>query len=380
MSPDHNAMIGEAKSVSRFLYATGFSGHGFLQGPATGEILRDLVLGRDAVRRRHADERRPLRRRRCSHRSSMSSDRARADRRRPTSTSPLEALRDAIVDGRLRPGERIKEIPLAEELGFSRAPVRDALRLLERDGLVELVPNRGAIVPELRAVDVLEVYALRASLGTLALHKLMLESGRSRSPRWSASCAPGASGRAPARARGRRRRPRLPVSDRRRRRPAARHARVRAADLAGAHVPRRAGDRPARQRSPRILAEVEALHEAIVARDAHAAERLWREKFERWIRDLVGRLDEDFDDELWVALTRAEQTLTSGRPGDRPCTPRGAVARSPAGGLLGPGLSLRRSRCATGRRSPSGAGRSSRSRGRRRGFRCRSGTHVPCGR
>jgi sarcosine oxidase subunit beta len=47
MSPDHNAMIGEAKSVSRFLYATGFSGHGFLQGPATGEILRDLVLGRD---------------------------------------------------------------------------------------------------------------------------------------------------------------------------------------------------------------------------------------------------------------------------------------------------------------------------------------------
>jgi sarcosine oxidase subunit beta len=47
MSPDHNAMIGEAKSVSRFLYATGFSGHGFLQGPATGEILRDLVLGRE---------------------------------------------------------------------------------------------------------------------------------------------------------------------------------------------------------------------------------------------------------------------------------------------------------------------------------------------
>src|SRR4051812_20134335 len=86
----------------------------------------------------------------------------------------LEAVRDAIVDGRLRPGERIKEIPLAGVLGFSRAPVRDALRLLERDGLVELVPNRGAIVPELRAVDILEVYALRASLGTLALHKLML--------------------------------------------------------------------------------------------------------------------------------------------------------------------------------------------------------------
>ena len=48
------------------------------------------------------------------------------------------------------------------------------LRLLERDGLVRLIPNRGAFVPELRALDVLEVYALRASLGTLALQKLML--------------------------------------------------------------------------------------------------------------------------------------------------------------------------------------------------------------
>jgi sarcosine oxidase subunit beta len=46
MTPDHNAIIGEATGVSRFLYATGFSGHGFLQGPAVGEILGDLVLRR----------------------------------------------------------------------------------------------------------------------------------------------------------------------------------------------------------------------------------------------------------------------------------------------------------------------------------------------
>jgi sarcosine oxidase, subunit beta len=46
VTPDHNALIGEATSVSRFLYATGFSGHGFLQGPAVGEIVRDLVLER----------------------------------------------------------------------------------------------------------------------------------------------------------------------------------------------------------------------------------------------------------------------------------------------------------------------------------------------
>jgi sarcosine oxidase subunit beta len=47
VSPDHNALVGEAAGVSRFLYATGFSGHGFLQGPAIGEIVRDLVLGRE---------------------------------------------------------------------------------------------------------------------------------------------------------------------------------------------------------------------------------------------------------------------------------------------------------------------------------------------
>jgi sarcosine oxidase subunit beta len=47
VTPDHNALVGESETVSRFLYATGFSGHGFLQGPAVGEIVRDLVLRRE---------------------------------------------------------------------------------------------------------------------------------------------------------------------------------------------------------------------------------------------------------------------------------------------------------------------------------------------
>ncbi len=47
VSPDHNALVGEASAPGRFLYATGFSGHGFLQGPAVGEIVRDLYLGRE---------------------------------------------------------------------------------------------------------------------------------------------------------------------------------------------------------------------------------------------------------------------------------------------------------------------------------------------
>lgn len=49
VTPDHNALIGEADTPSRFLYATGFSGHGFLQGPAVGEVIRDLYLGRPPV-------------------------------------------------------------------------------------------------------------------------------------------------------------------------------------------------------------------------------------------------------------------------------------------------------------------------------------------
>jgi len=46
MSPDHNALVGEARDISRFVYATGFSGHGFQQAPAIGQTVRDLVLNR----------------------------------------------------------------------------------------------------------------------------------------------------------------------------------------------------------------------------------------------------------------------------------------------------------------------------------------------
>ena len=49
VTPDHNALIGESSQVSRFLYAAGFSGHGFLQGPAVGEVVRDLYLGATPV-------------------------------------------------------------------------------------------------------------------------------------------------------------------------------------------------------------------------------------------------------------------------------------------------------------------------------------------
>ena len=49
ITPDHNALVGESSTVSRFIYAAGFSGHGFLQGPAIGEVLRDLYLGNEPI-------------------------------------------------------------------------------------------------------------------------------------------------------------------------------------------------------------------------------------------------------------------------------------------------------------------------------------------
>lgn len=85
----------------------------------------------------------------------------------------LTQIREAIVAGRLQPGQRLIETELAEQLGLSRGPVRDAMRQLSREGLVTIRPNRGAIVNVVHAEDIVEVYALRAMLGMLALRNLL---------------------------------------------------------------------------------------------------------------------------------------------------------------------------------------------------------------
>lgn len=79
-----------------------------------------------------------------------------------------EALREAIVAGVLQPGERLMEIQLAEELGVSRTPVREAIRKLELEGFVVMVPRRGTYVADLSIKDINEVYEIRTSLDVLA--------------------------------------------------------------------------------------------------------------------------------------------------------------------------------------------------------------------
>jgi DNA-binding GntR family transcriptional regulator len=73
-------------------------------------------------------------------------------------------LRRAILDGQLRPGQRIGQASVAERYGVSRLPVREALRALENEGLVTLVPNAGARVTRLDAAELDEVYWLRERL------------------------------------------------------------------------------------------------------------------------------------------------------------------------------------------------------------------------
>lgn len=80
-----------------------------------------------------------------------------------------EALRRDIRDGRYGPGDRITELEVAERLGVSRTPVREALRRLESEGLLVSLPWRGVVVAELDRAQLLELYAMREVLeGTAA--------------------------------------------------------------------------------------------------------------------------------------------------------------------------------------------------------------------
>jgi len=75
-----------------------------------------------------------------------------------------DELQHAILEGVLRPGERLRAEALAQRFGTSRTPVREALLQLEAQGLVEVEPNRGAVVKAFDAADLLDLYELRALL------------------------------------------------------------------------------------------------------------------------------------------------------------------------------------------------------------------------
>ena len=82
-------------------------------------------------------------------------------------------LREEILHGRFRPGDRIRQEDIAERFGASRLPVREALRMLEAEGLTEHEPNKGSRVPRLSQHDVDVIYQMRERLEPLALSESM---------------------------------------------------------------------------------------------------------------------------------------------------------------------------------------------------------------
>lgn len=86
----------------------------------------------------------------------------------PLRQQVLEALRDSIVSGRLAPGQRLTERELIEMTGVSRTVIRESLRQLEAEGLIEIIPNKGPVVRKLSAAEAEDLYRIRAVLEGLA--------------------------------------------------------------------------------------------------------------------------------------------------------------------------------------------------------------------
>jgi len=80
----------------------------------------------------------------------------------------FNSMRDAIIMGKLKPGERLIENQISEKIGVSRTPVREAFRKLELEGFIEIVPRKGAIVKVLEKKDIEEVLQIRSVLEGLA--------------------------------------------------------------------------------------------------------------------------------------------------------------------------------------------------------------------
>jgi len=89
-----------------------------------------------------------------------------------------DMLRDAIVSGRLKPGDRLKENVIAQQMSVSRSPIREALRQLEQEGLVVSIPNQGCFVKRFSEEDIRDIFTLRATLESLACELILMRNGR----------------------------------------------------------------------------------------------------------------------------------------------------------------------------------------------------------
>ncbi|MEU1515591.1 helix-turn-helix domain-containing protein [Streptomyces sp. NPDC005811] len=235
----------------------------------------------------------------------------------PNTTDPVVGLlREALLTGGHRSGDRIRETPLAVRLDLSRRSVRAGLHALVEEGMLDLLPGGATAIPAVTAKDVLDLYALRASLGALLMRRIAML-GRE-------NLAPATAALAEVRAAARDNDPlRIREVDLR-----YQDALARIADL-----PQAAGtferltarlrmfvtvlDMDYSQACDTIADEDTAVHEALLAAEGNEAARLWRVKIERCVRYMIAQLSEDdVAPYLWTTL--------AGRPRMRPADLRGA--------------------------------------------------------
>ncbi|MFM9455186.1 IS630 family transposase [Streptomyces europaeiscabiei] len=228
-----------------------------------------------------------------------------------TSRPVVHLVREALLAGPFPPGERVKEAPLASRLGVSRGAVREALRVLAEEGMLDRLPHRGAAVPQVDVTTVLDLYAVRAALGTVLMRRVaMLHRSELRSVDTALSEVHAAVRRSDL--------VRIGEADLRFQDAIARAAGLPQASLFFQRLSMRlrmfisilqldftdaAADLIARENT--------AIFEAILEGDSGEAARLWRVKVERSTRYMANLLPQaHFDPGLWVTI--------AGRPTPRP--------------------------------------------------------------
>lgn len=220
----------------------------------------------------------------------------------PVTTDPvIGVLREAVLTGDYRPGDRVREAPLAARLDVSRRIVRAGLRALADEGMLDLLPSGATAIPAITATDVLDLYALRASLGALLIRRVAMLG-----PEYLASTAAALAEVRAAR-----------DGD---------HALMREVDLRFQDALARTADLPQAARTferltarlrmfvnvldmdytqacATITNEDTAVFDAVRNADGNEAARLWRVKIERCVRYMIAQLPEaDAAPHLWTSL------------------------------------------------------------------------------
>ncbi len=90
------------------------------------------------------------------------------EKRKTLKEQIVDFIKESIATGEMRPGEKVCETKVAEELGISRTPLREAIQTLEAEGFLKLVPRKGAVVSEYSQKDIQDIYEIKATLEGLA--------------------------------------------------------------------------------------------------------------------------------------------------------------------------------------------------------------------